>query len=86
MACQNEYEEVFQEPKQETGKESLGECQKYVLALSSWPKRLNEIMEKADERHANEREAVENEVIAKKADFDKRVDALSGQMQKITQM
>ena len=43
-------------------------------------------MEKADERHANEREAVENEVIAKKADFDKRVDALSGQMQKITQM
>jgi hypothetical protein len=33
-------------------------------------------MEKADERHACEREAVENEVIAKKAEFDKKVDVL----------
>ena len=34
LACQNEYEEVFQEPKTEAGKEAQGDCQRYVLELA----------------------------------------------------
>lgn len=61
-----------------------GECFKYVQELIAWPQKLNDLMEQADDRHADERSNVEKMVLDKKKLFDEEVQKLNSRMKKVT--
>ena len=86
LLCQNDTQKIFR-TFDENSTDLLpgeGECFKYVQELIAWPQKLNDLMEQADDRHAEERSNVEKMVLDKKKLFDEEVQKLNSRMKKVT--